>query len=353
MKNEKIKKEKLDKKTQEFLEKFHKGLTWELCFFIVASLLSLCLAYLTIDSLFLTIPFLVLPAFFALLTINTAAIYSTNNDSPSIWNAFRMYFSPFFFGAFRIITSFFKALLTFIVSVAGLGIIAGTAILPLNDEYAAFVDSLSPNIETSDLLNQYQQFMMSNDFFKEVTMFITITSLFAAAVMFIHQISKNAVKVFYNLTTKMPMAVPQLNNVHKEVLFINKKAFFKEYFRSTWFLHLLLLVGLFGGFAINYFAIGNGNIADSFVIGLALALLLVSPFLNYFSYVLTGMYAHFSKDYFESFFKTSFELINKLKSENKINDEESKAIAEAINNAKKEVDESKTSEENKDKKSHE
>ena len=352
MKNKKTGKIKLDKKTQEYLEKFHSGLTWELCFFIVISLLSLCLAYLSVDTLFLTIPFLVLPAFFALITINGSAVFVPDKKSPSIFSSFRMYFTTFFFGGYRIITGFFKSLLAFVISAAGLGTFAGVAILPFNDEYVSFVESIPLDTPTADVVEQYREFALNNEFFGEVATIISIISLFAAAVMFIHQMSKNAVKFFYNLTAKMPLPVPQLNMVHKQVWAKNKKAVRKSYFKMTWFLHLLLIAGMLGGFAINYFAIGNHNISDSFVIGLALGLLLVTPFLNYFTYVLSGVFAQMSSDYLQFFFTTSFDLINKLKSENKINEEQSKEIEKAINDAKEDLKKYKEDIKDKDKKSH-
>lgn len=352
MKNEKAEQKSITKIAFEKCKKSAQGLSWHLCFFAFVTILCLCLGYVAPDTIFLSIPFLVIPAFFSFLSNNACSEFAPNRPTSS-FAMFRMYFSRLFFGVFRIITDFFKALLAFVISTTACGLVAGIFIFPANDEYVAFIEGLDPEISFSDLFTEYGKFALNNESFMRVMSIIAIVSLAVATVEFIHQISKNSIKLFFNLTTNIPMLVPQLTIVHKEVMKSNKKEFFKEYFKATWFLHLLLIIGLSCGYLLNFLVIGSGDLFEGLVLSLAAALIFTLPLMNYYSHVLTTIYLKFSSSYAESFVSSSLKIFEKFKNTNELTQEEKQAIEKAINDAKEKLEKDKQTTEEENKKSHE
>lgn len=340
MKKEKTVKKSISKIAIERCQKTRKGLSWHLCFFALVSILCFCLGYINQVTLFLTIPFLVIPSLFSFIAINA---YDNKKELEGVtpFATFRMYFSRVFFGGFRVITGFFKAILSFIISSIVLSIVAGFAILPNIPEYNELVNSLPDNISTADIFEEYSKFATSNETFSKVISILLVIALFCAAITFIHHIFHNSIKYYYNFTTRMPLVAAQLNITHKEVMFKHKKEILKDYFSATWFLHIILLISFAGGFAINYFALNSFDIGEIFVLGLALALVLILPFMNYLSYALMAIHLKYKTAYVDETLATSLKLMEKFKNNKVLSEEDKKEFDKFINDFKKEAEKEK------------
>lgn len=310
-----------------------KGLSMPLFWFSFFTLISLMIGYLEPTTLILTIPFVILPSFFAFLALNSMS-KARPGDGIGFFFLFRKYFSQLFHGGFKVLIGLLKFVLFYFVSNLCLTVVYEEFFLKDSSEYEALLDSMTENINLNDLFKQYNDLINSNQEFQIALFLITSISILVGFIAFIDHIGKNCPKFNFNFFNKQPIPLRQFNIIDKETRRKNRSEFFKCYFCSTWFVHLLLVIGAAGGVSIGYFVLNGLNIGQTVIISLAIMFLLMLPFMNYLSKVFETIYFKFSKQYESTFVEMTLNLITKYRKQVGLSEEQAKEIEDMLEEQK-------------------
>lgn len=323
-----------DKKTEKTISKlaFEKyrnsfnTIMLPLSFFALICIVSIILEFIAPSSAFLTVPFLAIPALFALSAVNSISNQTNGREGIGFFVMWRTYFSGFFRGGYRVITGFFKSLLVYLVTSIVVSTILIYAIMTKDVGYTEFLNSLSTVATIDDALNSMVVFIETNQTFKLITFIADTLAFTCGAIMFVHHISINGVKYYHNFLTATPIPASDLNVIHKETMKKMRKPFYKDYYKSEWFLLVLVFVSLLGFSAVSYFFIPNFNNIHGIVFAVFATFVICLFFLPYHLNVLQLLYKKYKNQYISTFVKLSFESLEEIKKTQEIDPEKEKEI---------------------------
>jgi len=248
-----------------------------LALFLTSCLLALGLSLLSNFTLFLTIPFLVMPMFFVL---EMSFIAITDGVDEVNWGdglfLFPVYFRPPFLGSYRVIRNFLFSLLiyfgvTFFVSLLYVGLAAN-----LNPEFQAAVNEITQMMMDGNV-EAMANFTLQNEALRLYS-FVTSTVAFGAAVLFFSiKLGFNAFLLnfsysFFGIAVNLPQGF--FLRAYRE----SRGHFGAKLFQGTFWLYILGAIGYAAG---AYFAYYLGNIALAPTLGLSGFAILTIPFLPY------------------------------------------------------------------------
>ena len=309
-------------------------LSLPLAFFAIITFGVLMLSFFFPILLFVGVPFLVIPSFFAVAAINTISSNENVHEGIGFFIMFRAYFTQIFRGGYKVIFGLLKALLVYLVSSSILIAIFSATILNKDPEYIAFIDQLSALTDPNQISELLLNFIDTNKAFNNILFISNTIGSFGAFYMFMHHFSVNSIKYNYNFTSKMPLPMADLNLISRNVLKQTRKQFYKEYYKSTWFLGLILIIGYAAGVLIPYFFINNIDIEQINVIGVGLAFTLLLFFVPYFVNVTNLIFAKYRSMYFETLIDLSKKSLDELKKNNAISEDKEKEILNVLESQK-------------------
>lgn len=320
------------------------GFSNQLFFFVFFTILSLCLAYLLPYSLILTIPFVIIPSYFAFTSVN--AIKGTrNSEGVTFFKMYKAYFSQLFFGGYRLFIGLLKSIGIYV----GTSAIAMAIFLNTNTEYKAILDKAVNSQDLAAMNEELMEFLEKPELSKTLYLITAITLLLAAFV-FIHHVLKNSVKMRRNLFSRSPIPTRQFSLVDYRVRREHRKFIFKTYISCAWFVQLLLVLAGAGGMVFSYFFLKEFDPFKAVTISLFLMFVVTIPFLNYLSTMEDILFLNLMKIYEEAFVTMTLEFLAKYKDKIGIEDDEAKQILEMFEKQKKAIEEEKKNEEDNDKK---
>lgn len=327
--------------------KAKKGFSMSLFWFAFLSILSLCLAYVRSFTLFVTIPFVIIPSYFAFVAMNSMDKMPTG-ETIGFFLMFKTYYSRFFFGCFKVISGFLKSLLTVIVSYGVINAVMELTYFSKDSEFSALMDKVLDGSNLSEAAEQIELFTSSNPTFAKLSFVAMVVSLMLGVIVFLHHLAKNSPKLDFDFYRKQPIPMREFGFVDHEVRHKHKKEFGGELFKCTWFMYLIIIISFATSSVIELFVFRTINPDHAFVLGLGICLILSLPFMNYISNVYHAIYFRLAGVYEETFVKATLELLNKYKEKIGMDAEEVKKIEEMLNLEKKKVD--KKSKDDNDKK---
>lgn len=313
-------------------------LSLPLAFFAILTFGVLMLSFFFPILLFVGVPFIVIPSFFAVAAINTISSNENVHEGIGFFIMFRAYFSQIFRGGYKVIFGFLKALLTYVVSSSILIAIFSATILNKDPEYIAFIEQINAITDPNQISQLLLNFVDTNQTFNTILFISDTVGSFLAFYIFMHHFSINSFKYNYNFTSKMPLPMQDLNLIFKDVLKRTRKDFYKEYYKSTWFLGLILIIGFAVGVLIPYFFINNIDVVQINTIGLGLSFTLLLFFVPYFVNVSNLIFAKYRPMYFETLIDLSKKSLEELKKNNAISEDKEKEILSVIESQKDEDD---------------
>lgn len=314
--------------TEKWLQNNGK-VTISLALFCLFSILSLIIGFLEPITLILTVPFLVVPSYFSLSGTLIVTEAQKDHEEMSFFILFRNYFSSFFRGCYRIIIGALKALLAFSISLTIITIILCVCVLQKDP---AFTDLLSqiPAMTDEEYLRELVNFVTSNESIVFITRISTIGSLGIATLVFLHHFGVHSVKVYHNFLTLTPLPVSDLNYIYNVAYRKIRRPFRKDYFKTFWFVHLLIVLGLAGGSVFSWFILKNASAEQCFVVGLFCSFVLVIFILPYYLYGTRFLYQKYSPEIMKTFVEESFKSIDEIKKTTEIDPEKEKQIKEFL-----------------------
>lgn len=292
--------------------KTNDGFSMELLYFSLFTIVSLIIAYLLPFSLIVTVPFVIIPSYFAFTSMR-AVKFQNKEIKPSYFKLFSLYFSQLFFGGYRLLVGFLKSLLVYLLVTIILFTIFEYAVFLNIPEFKAIVDKISTTTDYTSLLNDYNSFLLNNETIKGYVFIISSVALTCASIMFIHHIGKHSVKMKRNFFIKNAAPIKLLYVVDRRVRREHFKDYFLIYFKCAWFIQLALLIAGSGGILIGYFFLRNQNVSSVSIISIFLMFLVSIPFMNYIAKLQEYIYFKYQKVYEDSFVKITLEMITKYK----------------------------------------
>lgn len=318
------------KNVVEELKKAKFGFSMPLFWFVFLTMLSLILAYVFPFSLIVTIPFVIVPAYFAFTSMN-AVKGVKHGEQATFWKMYRIYFSPIFFGGYRLFFGLLKAFIAyFAVSTIGLSIVLYT-----NPSYQGLVSNVANISNINEIYEEMENILLQPKIEKAFYLITTIALVFGA-VLFIQHIMKHSPKMRRNLYTRQVIPMKQFNIVEKTLRKQKRKFILTSYLGTSWFIQFLIVLTLSGGIVLSYFLLKNFDIGQAFVISLFLMFVCITPLLNYISVTQDLMYVALMKDYEQTFVNLTLEFLTKYKDKIGLEEEDANKIKDFLEQAKKE-----------------
>lgn len=288
-----------------------------LSFFALLTILAFILGFIAPITFILTIPFIIIPSFFAVSAINTIAPNQNTHEGIGFFIMFRAYFSQLFRGGYKVIIGLLKALVVFIISSVILSAILSTTILNKDSSYIEFVNHINAMTDANEIAAELAKFLETNKTLNNLMVIINGCSTFLALYIFMHHFAINSIKYNYNFVSKLPLPMQDLNLIQKTVIKQNRKNFYKDYYKATWFLGLILVLGYAAGFLFPYFFINNIDMIQISVVGMFVSFIFLLFFVPYFLSVSQIIFAKYRENYVETLIeltKKSLEELTKTKS---------------------------------------
>lgn len=324
------------------------GFSSQLFWFVFLTILSFCLAYVLPYSLIVTLPFVIIPSFFAFTSMNIIK-GTKNSEGVKFFNMFRAYFSQLFFGGYRVWIGVLKSFLTYFISSVVAYIAFDVAVLSKNSEYQEILNNAMNSADVASVSNQLIDFLSKPEFTKFIFLTTSI-SLVLASIVFLNHLFKNSVKMRRNVFSKSPIPSRQFVLVDKQVRRKNRKFLLHTYISCAWFIQLLIVLAGAGGIVFSFFFLKELDPMHAVVISLFLMFLVTTPLLNYISTMEDVIFFNLSKQYEDTFVTMTLDFLTKFKDKIGIEEEEAKKLQEILEAQKKEMEEPKKDEDKKDEK---
>ena len=165
-----------------------------LSFFALLTILMLILAFFFPITLLLSLPFVIIPSFFAVAAINTLATNKNTHEGIGFFVMFRSYFSQIFRGGYKVIWGLVKSFLVFLLSSIIFSSIFVSTMLTKDSSYLSFVEEIK-NITDAEALNvAVENFINGNETFNLITILVNSLSTFFAFYTFMHHFAVNSIK---------------------------------------------------------------------------------------------------------------------------------------------------------------
>lgn len=249
---------------------------------------------------------------------------------------FRAYFSEFFKGGYRVVISFLKALLAFIVASLVLSIILANTILYKDAGFIAFQQSIEPITDANQLLEMTNNFIATNKAFNLVLFIVNSCGFLVGFYVFMHEFAVNSIKYNYNFVARMPLPTQDLNVITKTVLKQNRSKFYKIYYKMFWFLGLLLIGGYAAGTLLSYFFIPSLDVSQVSIVGMFGSFILLLFFIPYFLCASEVLFADYRSKFVEVLIDLSKQSLEELKKTKTISEEKEKEVLKFIESQKEE-----------------
>ena len=288
-------------------------------------------------SLLLTVPLLVVPAFFGFIIENSTINIGLGKPS-RIFKSFGLYFKNSFFGGFQVINGLLKFLICYLAMTSILSVIFHFSI-GLNDPSYVVIFEKINNVSTNAELMKIIQELQENPTAMLISNLVEIIAFGLSSYFFLHHIITHSFKLCFSLTDKHFVEMRHVNIIHRRAFPNFRKEFYQEYYGSFWLIFSLFVLGYAGGSIIGLTLL-NRNGLQCGMIGLFLGTLLAIYFLPYLYDTYQVLYSLESRFYLKAFLEldnTSYfqykkYLNEKEKEELKINI----AIADKLFNPQKE-----------------
>lgn len=314
---------------KEALKRF-KIVSLPLSFFAVLTIGMLALGFYAPITLILTIPFIVIPSFFAVAAINTIAPNENTHEALGFFIMFRAYFSQVFRGGYKVIIGLLKALLVSLLISTILTAILTSTVISKDPSYIELISITDPN----QFAEAFNNFVANNKTFNNVMEITYMCSSFGFFFMCIHHFAVHSFKYNYNFLSAIPLPMHDLNIINKEVMKKHRWSYLKEHYKAFWFIGLILLLGFAGGELLAYFVMQDINVAQIPVVGLFFALILGLFFIPYFLNASQQIFVNYRPLYVDTLIDLTKKSLEEMKKANQISEDKEKEVLKVIESQK-------------------
>lgn len=300
-------------------------------------LLVLVAAFFLPISLFLTIPFVVVPFTYAtqlsMANINNGFPYSLG----TLFYGYRIYFSKKGFGAYNTISSILKSILVYVIFYTLIGSISLGIIISKDNSLSALFDSIS-GIKTMDEYVKILNDISQNASFLLATNISSLIAFGMGYYMFIHASLVNSIKAEMSFYSIKEVDMGSIKMLHKQAFRIIRKSFYQDYYQSFFFIALIFVIGYASGVTLSNLFLTNLQFYQVQIVGLASSFVLIMLFIPYCFDVLEIIYKKHAQDYYQAGINSVLEAYDQLSSSNTLSPEEKETLDKLLEEHKKEAE---------------
>ena len=312
-------------------------------FFMIVGLVWLIdyvISYVGAGTIFITVLIvgsLVLPFYFATLICS----YLEKNGRPiaakDYFRSAGMYFTPTFFGSFRILKAALISLLFSMGTYLIFSVVYGSLSLNFDPAFAKDIDTLTSFVYSGDV-------EAANNFLANSTSLLTY-SRFASFAMdagfilpFFYLISRASITVFIRDFLPTPDS-RAINAAYKEALRSGAMGYDSDFFKSTWWVYLTLIVFYAAGAVTGYFLLeGHPYIGILMnLVGVGFMIIPLVFLLPYFVLVLDNLFKKYKKGFARAIVDIARRVFEQFKYSNQISEEEAQKYEEELKQAEEAI----------------
>jgi len=288
--------------------------------FLMIEIMVIAVAYAYSFSLIVTVPFLLIPFFFALQMSVSSYKGGAPLSSRVFLRFFGLYFSPStpFYGVYRVFLCLLKALGVAFLSSLLIGGVYYSIAVSVDPSFLASVDQLGSIIESGTSQDLYD-FLASNGPIMLYQRVLILSSYGLGFYMFVHALSVNTLNPYVRMALQgAPSRVANgiFGGGFKEI----RRGFYKEYYKSLWPGILLLVGGYLAG--IGFGLVWFTDPDRLFVLGLAGSGLFTFAFIPYLLDVVELLATRYEKNFAEYSLNMAKRTLDQLKAERQLSDKE-------------------------------
>ncbi|MBR6225987.1 MAG: hypothetical protein IKQ78_02115 [Bacilli bacterium] len=307
---------------------------------VLVWLVDYALSYVGAGTIFITVLIvgaLILPFYFASLICS----YLEANDRPVAAKVYfktaGMYFSPTFFGSFRILKA---ALISLLMSIVAYILFS---IVYLNVS-SLFDPTLMADVETVYSYVLAGDAEAANNFLQNSVPLMTYSRFAAFAtdagfiIPFLYLLSRASITVFIRDFMPTPDS-RTINAAYKEALRGGSYGYDRDYFKSTWWVYLILLAFYAGGTVAGYFLLeGHPYIGILMnLVGVGFMIVPLVILLPYFVLVLDNLFKKYKTGFAKAVVDIARRVFEQYKYANQISEEEAAKYEEALKQAEESI----------------
>jgi hypothetical protein len=299
--------------------------------FLMVVLMVMALGIWYPVTLYFTVPFILIPFFFA---FQMAATYLRRGDeitNRQFFAYFGAYFGMPFFGAYRVSRSFLLALAWSIVAGLAVAIIYYLIGMQVSPDFADAIKNLY-SIWDNGSSSDFTAFVTSNTSIIIFQNVVGISELFVGFYLFLHYIASNGCNPY--LRSVIVGASPHVCNViYAGGIHLVKDKFWKDYYGALW--HGILLIalgfalGVWIGFALHF------DVVAAAVTGFSGAAILLSFYLPYYFLVIGLLADKYRNSFADYSIRMAQETLRRLKETQQLSAEEAQHLQDSIDSAQK------------------
>lgn len=293
-------------------------------------LLCFLLAYFFPYTLIFSVPLIVVPFTFALQSSSILINNIKDSKDRPISTFFKSYFTYYkstFKGGYRTLIGLIKAISTYAV-------IYSLILIPICIAAYFSIDELQEIVKNnaSYSYEQMEAIINNNNLLKYGAIFASGAGLLAGAYFFIHHLFAHS--LIYSAIFHSPAQIPMKENsfLFRSVFSYFRKTFYKDYYRSIWWLIIAYIVSYCLGFALILILKPDITSSSPHVVALAFAFLIILIFIPYVFYVVELIFLNHIDKYNDASTKATMRIFNDLKFKLNLTNEEKEGLEKVLNN---------------------
>ena len=287
------------------------------------------------DSLYLTIPLILIPWMYAsmLMILDKRA---NDSSAPSLFfRSFTQYFRPGPLGSYRVIRNYFISL-GFAVLASFLTGIIYYVVAPRFDP--AFNDAINEMLGYINMQNTeaLRQFFDSNASFRMMIDVISIVDVAVFFFLFTHKIGLYGPNAMLRTTSYDPRS--NMNQLYVKTIRSDWRGFYRHYAKMFWPFLILELGGMVGGYFLGGL-IPTLGVAQRMVFGAGLASFLLALCFGYYVTAIDLLRKPFGEQMMAFIFEASEQVINDPRMAERLTPEQMEEMKQELEEARKEMEE--------------
>jgi hypothetical protein len=286
------------------------------------------------ESVYLTVPLIVLPFFFAYQMATDYLQKGSAITNRQFFAYYGGYFSMPFTGCYRVIRNFLFALLYSIGGAFLIGIAYYAIANAVSPSFQSSIQALSDLLQNSNV-NDINAYLESAP---DLVYFYTTIGLSENAIffyVFFHFIASYGLNPY--LRSVISGASPRVcNAIYVGGIRLVRGAFWKDYYGALWLGTILLFVGYGAGVGVGFLFSGSASFLG--ICGFAGAALLLSFYLPYYFNVVSLLADKYHATFADYSIQMAEMTLKELEKSRKLTDEEAAGLQRSIASAKKERD---------------
>ena len=292
------------------------------------------------ETLWVSVPLVLLPFFFALQMSDASYKGRAPLSNRLYFHFYSAYFKMPFFGVYRVFTSFLKAFLVFVLTGVFAAVAYYAVATSVSPAFVAALSALSDELNSADPVS-VATFVSGNSYLLCYVDTVSLIEFGAGFYFFIHEIAINSFGVYLRrpglVGSPAYFSAILVGTLHKI-----RGGLLREYWRALWLGDVLLFVGYVGGVLTGLIFTSNAVVLA--VCGLAGAFVLIAFYLPYAINVIAQQSFYYRKDFTSYSIVLAQRTLEQLNEDSRLTKEQEEAMKKSLEEAKQRAEDEKSRE---------